>query len=240
MTNSLHLPWETHIDYIKHTQENANILREIVKLAKAKQPLDSELNFVCKYAIRIQELLVFVQDTCPNAITPSSKKIAVTPMNNVKKVRFAEPITSSSKTQQVESSKTSDFNTPVLSSTGVKCSTSNCGSKPLGNKKNDKMLQKPSRNKKNNIEAQPRKINKLNRVAKPVCDVDVKHSLLNANSEILCASCNKSMFDAVHDKCLLDFVKNGNNRSKSAKKHKKQNIWKPTGHVFTEVGYKWK
>ncbi|GJY74930.1 hypothetical protein Tco_0479361 [Tanacetum coccineum] len=161
-------------------------------------------------------------------------------MNNVKKVRFAEPITSSSKTQQVESSKTSDSNTPVLSSTGVKCSTSNCGSKPPGNKKNDRILQKPSRNKKNNVEAQPRKVNKLNRVAKPVCDVDVKHSLSNANSEILCASCNKSMFDAVHDKCLLDFVKNGNNRSKSAKKHKKQNIWKPTGHVFTEVGYKWK
>ncbi|GKC65447.1 hypothetical protein Tco_1098045, partial [Tanacetum coccineum] len=39
--------WETHIDYIKHTQENANILREIVKLAKAKQPLDSELDFAC-------------------------------------------------------------------------------------------------------------------------------------------------------------------------------------------------
>ncbi|GJY32738.1 retrovirus-related pol polyprotein from transposon TNT 1-94 [Tanacetum coccineum] len=90
------------------------------------------------------------------------------------------------------------------------------------------------------LEAQPRKVNKLNRVAKPVCDVDVKHSLSNANSEILCASCNKSMFDVVHDKCLLDFVHKENSRSKSAKKHKKQNIWKPTGHVFTEVGYKWK
>ncbi|GJT88853.1 integrase, catalytic region, zinc finger, CCHC-type containing protein [Tanacetum coccineum] len=81
----------------------------------------------------------------------------------------------------------------------------------------------------------------MNHVAKPVCDVDVKHSLSNENSEILIvASCNKSMFDAVHDKCLFDFVKNGNNHNKSAKKHKKQNIWKPTGHVFTEVGYKWK
>ncbi|GKB55462.1 hypothetical protein Tco_0906215 [Tanacetum coccineum] len=36
---------------------------------------------------RIQELLVYVQDTCPNAITPSAKKVVVTPMNNVKKVR---------------------------------------------------------------------------------------------------------------------------------------------------------
>ncbi|GJY91430.1 retrovirus-related pol polyprotein from transposon TNT 1-94 [Tanacetum coccineum] len=123
---------------------------------------------------------------------------------------------------------------------GVKCSTSNCGSKPPRNKKNDKISQKPSRNKKNNVKAQPRKVNKLNRVAKPVCDVDVKHSLSNANSEILCASCNKSMFDDVHDKCLLDFVHKENSHSKSAKKHKKQNIWKPTGHVFTKVGYKWK
>ncbi|GJW86666.1 retrovirus-related pol polyprotein from transposon TNT 1-94 [Tanacetum coccineum] len=186
------------------------------------------------------ELLVYVQDTCPNAITPSTKKVAVTPMNNVKKVRFAEPLTSSSNIKQVESSNTSDSNTPVLSSTGVKCSTSNCGSKPPGNKKNDRISQTPSRNKKNKVEAQPRKVNKVNRVVKPVCDVDVKHSLSKANSEILCATCNKSMFDGVHDKCLLDLVQNGNNHTKSAKKHRKQNVWKPTGHVFTEVGFKWK
>ncbi|GKD10705.1 retrovirus-related pol polyprotein from transposon TNT 1-94 [Tanacetum coccineum] len=29
-------------------------------------------------------------------------------------------------------------------------------------------------------------------------------------------------------------------KSKSAKKHKIQNVWKPTGIVFTDVGYKWK
>ncbi|GJS10586.1 hypothetical protein Tco_0367382 [Tanacetum coccineum] len=231
---------EVHIDYLRNTQEQANILREIVEQAKAKQPLDSELDLACKYATRIQELLVYVQDTCPNAITPSAKKVTVKPMNNVKKVRFAEPLTSSSNIKQVESSNTSDSNTPVLSSTGVKCSTSNCGSKPPGNKKNDRILQTPSRNKKNKVEAQPRKVHKVNRVVKPVCDIDVKHSLSKANSKILCATCNKSMFDGVHDKCLLDLVQNGNKRTKSAQKHKKQNIWKPTGHVFTEVGFKWK
>ncbi|GJR06460.1 hypothetical protein Tco_0529444 [Tanacetum coccineum] len=142
---------------------------------------------------RIQELLVYVQDTCPNAITPSTKKVAVTPINNVKKVRFAETLTSLSNIKQVESSNTSDSNTLVLSSTGVKCSTSNFGSKPLGNKKNDMISQTPSRNKKNKVEAQPRKVNKMNRVLKPVCDVDVKQSLSNANYDILCATCNKSM-----------------------------------------------
>ncbi|GJT28409.1 retrovirus-related pol polyprotein from transposon TNT 1-94 [Tanacetum coccineum] len=231
---------EVHINYLRNTQEQTNILQGIVKQVKAKQPLDGDLDLACKYATRIQELLVYVIDTCPNAITPSTKKVVVTPMNNVKKDWLAEHLTSSSNIKQVESSNTSDSNTPVLSSTGVKCSTSICGSKPPGNKKNDRISQTPTRNKKNKVEAQPRKANKMNRVVKPVCDVDVKHSLLNAKSEILCASCNKSMFDGVYDKCLLDLVQNENNYTKSAKKHKKQNIWKPTGHVFTKVGFKWK
>ncbi|GJY48615.1 hypothetical protein Tco_0438571 [Tanacetum coccineum] len=231
---------EAHIDYLKYTQEQADILWGIVEQAKAKQPLDNALDFACKHAQRIQELLVYVQDTCPNAIKLSGKKVVVTPKNNVKKVRFAEPLTSSSNIKQVESSTTSDSNTPVLSPTGLKCSTSNCGSKPTGNKKNDRISQTPSRNMKNKVEAQPRKVNKKNRVVEPIHDVDVKHSLLKANSKLICATCKKSMFDGVHDMCLLDFVENVNSRAKSAKKHKKQNIWKPTGHVFTEVGLKWK
>ncbi|GJY96614.1 retrovirus-related pol polyprotein from transposon TNT 1-94 [Tanacetum coccineum] len=231
---------EAHIDYLKYTQEQADILRGIVKQAKAEQPLDKELDFACKHAQRIQELLVYVRDTCPNAINLSAKKVAVTPKNKVKKVRFAEPITSLSNIKQVESSNTSDSNTHVLSSTGLKCSTSKCGSKPTSNKKNDRISRTTSRNMKNKVEAQPRKVNKKNRVVEPICDVDVKHSLLNANSEPICANCKKSMFDGVHDKCLLDFVENMNSHAKSAKKHKKENIWKPTGHVFTEVAFKCK
>ncbi|GKD79682.1 hypothetical protein Tco_1342303, partial [Tanacetum coccineum] len=204
------------------------------------QPLDKELDFACKHAQRIQELLVYVRDTCPNAINLSAKKVAVTPKNKVKKVRFAEPLTSSSSIKQVESSHTSDSNTPVLFSTRLKCSTSKCGSKPTGNKRNDRISQTPSRNMKNKVKAQPRKVNKKNHVVEPIHDDNVKHSKLNANSDLNCATCKKSMFDDVHDKYLLDFVKNVNSRVKSTKKHKKQNIWKPTGHVFTKVGFKWK
>ncbi|GJR55573.1 integrase, catalytic region, zinc finger, CCHC-type containing protein [Tanacetum coccineum] len=192
---------EAHIYYLKYTQEQADILRGIVEQAKAAQPLDKD-----------------------------AKKVVVTPKNNVKKVSFAEPLISSSNIKQVESSNTSDSNTPVLSSTGLKCSTSKCGSKPTGNKRNDRILQTPSRNMKNKVEAQPRKVNKKNRVVEPICHDNVKHSKSNANSDLNCATCKKSLFDDVHDKCLLDFVKNMNSRAKSAKKHKKQNIWKPTGH----------
>ncbi|GKE33597.1 hypothetical protein Tco_1452919, partial [Tanacetum coccineum] len=178
------------VENVVHTPSITTIALGMFKLDLEPLP-PSELELTCKYSTRIQELLVYVQDTCPNAIIPSAKKVTVKPMKNVKKVRFAEPLISSRNIKQVESSNTSDSNTPVLSSIGVK-------------------------NKKNKVEAQPRKVNKVNCVVKPVCDVDVKHSLSNANSEILCATCNKSMFDGVHDKCLLDLVQNGNKRTKSA------------------------
>ncbi|GJX36780.1 retrovirus-related pol polyprotein from transposon TNT 1-94 [Tanacetum coccineum] len=62
----------------------------------------------------------------------------------------------------------------------LKCSTSKCGSKPTGNKKNDRISRPSSRNMKNKVEAQPRKVNKKNRVVEPICDDNVKHSKLNA------------------------------------------------------------
>ncbi|GKC98703.1 hypothetical protein Tco_1168978 [Tanacetum coccineum] len=218
---------DAHIDYLKQTQEQADILWGIVEQAKAKQPLDNALEFACKHAKRIQELLLYVQDTCPNSIKLSAKKVAVTAKNNVKKVKFAEPLTSSSNIKQVESSITSDSNTPVLSSTGLKC-------RMIGSRKHQ------VGNTKNKVEAQPRKVNKKNHVIEPICDANVKHSPLNANSELICATCKKSMFDGVHVMCLLDFINNGHGLAKSPKKHKTKNIWKPTGHVLTKVGLKWK
>ncbi|GKA81618.1 hypothetical protein Tco_0788310 [Tanacetum coccineum] len=180
---------EAHIYYLKHTQEQADILQGIVEQTKAKQPLDNALDLACKHAKRIQDLLVYVRDTCHNAIKLSEKKVAITTMNKVKKVRFSEPLSSSSNIKQVESSKTFDSNTLVLSSTGLKCSNSTCRSQPIGNKKNDRILQKPSSNRKNKVEAQPWKVNKKNYVKKPICDDNVKHTMLNANSQLTCVKC---------------------------------------------------
>ncbi|GJZ04533.1 hypothetical protein Tco_0537808 [Tanacetum coccineum] len=127
---------DAHTDYLKYTQEQADVLWGIVEQAKAKQPLDNALDFSCKHAKRIQELLVYVRDTCPNANKPSEKLVAVTPMNKIKKVRFSEPLTSSSNIHKhVESSETPNSNTPVLPSTGLKSSTSASRSQPTGNKK---------------------------------------------------------------------------------------------------------
>nr|GEX47149.1 hypothetical protein [Tanacetum cinerariifolium] len=85
---------DAHIDYLKYTQEQAEILKGIVKQAKAKQPLDNALDFACKHSKRIQKLLVYVRDTFPTMNNPSQKLVVVTPMNKVKKARFLEPLTS--------------------------------------------------------------------------------------------------------------------------------------------------
>ncbi|GKD39438.1 hypothetical protein Tco_1259645 [Tanacetum coccineum] len=233
-------------DYGETETKNVELKNSVAKLLSENERLCSEINHVKQVfkeqfdSINKTRVRTKEHNIWPSAIKLSAKKVAVTPKNNVKKVRFAEPLTSSSNIKQVESSKTSDSNTLGLSPTRLKCSTSYCGSKPTSNKKNDRISRTPSRNTKNKVEAQPRKVNKKNRVVEPIHDVDVKHSLLKANSEFIYATCKKSMFDGVHDMCLLNFVENVNSRVKSAKKHKKQNIWKPTGYVFIEVGLKWK
>nr|GEX43371.1 hypothetical protein [Tanacetum cinerariifolium]GEX62079.1 hypothetical protein [Tanacetum cinerariifolium] len=185
---------DAHIDYLKYTQEQADILRGIVEQAKVKQPLDNALYFSCKHAKRIQELLVYIRDTCPTTNKPSDKLVPVTSMNKVKKGRFSEPLTSLSNIhKQVESSKTPDSNTPVLPSTGLKSSTSASRSQPTGNKKNDKILQTPSSNMKNKVEVQLRRVNlsfnKNNHVTNPIYDANVKHTMLNANSKLIYLKC---------------------------------------------------
>nr|GEU60240.1 hypothetical protein [Tanacetum cinerariifolium] len=46
----------------------------------------------------------------------------------------------------------------------------------------------------------------MNRVVEPIRDVNVKQSQLNANYELIFATCKKSMFNGIHDMFLLDFV----------------------------------
>ncbi|GJV50535.1 retrovirus-related pol polyprotein from transposon TNT 1-94 [Tanacetum coccineum] len=205
-------------DYLKNTIENTNTICGLVERARKQNPSQPLLDSACKFTKHVQELLVYVSQTCLSFKKPSEKLVVVTPMNKVKKVRFSEPLTSLSNIhKQVESSKTPDSNTPVLPSTGLKSSTSASRSQPTGNKKNDKILQTPSSNIKNKVEDHPRRVksksNKKNRVKDPICDSNVKHTMLNANSELICVKCNHCMFDANHDACFLDFVNdvNGSN-----------------------------
>ncbi|GJU15858.1 retrovirus-related pol polyprotein from transposon TNT 1-94 [Tanacetum coccineum] len=108
----------------------------------------------------------------------------------------------------------------------VKPTTSASGSKPTGNTKKNKITRPPHSNHKNKVGDHPRKVksslNKTNSVSEPISNALVKHSVRNVKFESICAICNKCLFDANHDMCLIDFVNDVN--------------WKPTGRFFTIVG----
>ncbi|GJR18019.1 retrovirus-related pol polyprotein from transposon TNT 1-94 [Tanacetum coccineum] len=203
-----------HSDYLKHTQEEAVILREIVEQGKSQNPLNTSLN----------------------------SALAVTPKNKDKRVRFTEPVTSSGNTHtHTKTSSPSNLvsNKPMLSSTGVKPSTSASGSQPSSNTKKDKILQTPSSTQKNKVEAHPRKVKSSLKnkdyVVEPKGTAPVQHSKLNANSKLKCVKCNGCMISDNHDLCVLDFTNNVNARakSKSVKKSSKRKVWKPIGKVIT-------
>ncbi|GJW00016.1 retrovirus-related pol polyprotein from transposon TNT 1-94 [Tanacetum coccineum] len=234
-----------HSAYIKHSQEEAAVLRDLVDHIKANYPLDPLLESSCKYTKLIQEMLSKISKTCPSINSSGEQLVAVTPMNKVKSVRFTEPVTSSRNTKTAHTSNLVS-NKPMLSSTGVKQSTSASGSQPSGNTKKDKIQQTQSRILKNKVEAHPRKVKSSlknkDHVVEPKGTAPVQHSKLNANSDLKCVKCNGCMLSDNHDLCVLDFINNVNARAKSrsVKKNSKRKVWKPTGKVFTNIGYIWR
>ncbi|GJR45865.1 hypothetical protein Tco_1313968 [Tanacetum coccineum] len=209
---------DAHVDYLKQTQENVDILREIVEHARELRPLDSDLAFAYTFVTRILELLIFVSDTCPSLKHVSDKLVDVTPINRTRKVRskqFSEAIRSKpmSNTKKDRVTQTSSSN-----------------------------------KKKNKVEDHPRVaksiLNNMNRVSKPACNANVNHYVLNVNSELICATCHECMFYAIHDLCVRDYLNDVNARVKSksmksrSAKSKKKKMWKPTGKVYTNVIHK--
>nr|GEY91078.1 hypothetical protein [Tanacetum cinerariifolium] len=77
-----------HSDYLKHTQEQAAILREVVEQGKSQNPLNNSLDSAYKYTKRIQELLIIIRQTCPSINNSGDKLVSVTPNNKDKRVRI--------------------------------------------------------------------------------------------------------------------------------------------------------
>nr|GFB86857.1 hypothetical protein [Tanacetum cinerariifolium] len=117
-------------DYIRHTQEEAATLKEIVESERLLSPLNTSLPYACKYTRRIQELLMTHQQTCPSITDLGTKLVPVTLMNKTKQIRRTAQITKSERTSVATSpSANIDSNTLVLSSTGVALVSSASGSK---------------------------------------------------------------------------------------------------------------
>ncbi|GJQ98077.1 retrovirus-related pol polyprotein from transposon TNT 1-94 [Tanacetum coccineum] len=146
-----------HSSYIKHTQEEALVLRDIVEHVKANYPQDPLLESAFRYTKVIQDLLSHISRSCPSINNCGPQLIEVIPRKKDKKVRFAESLTSTENTKPASTSNIVS-NKRVLHSTGVRLSTSASGSQPSGNTKNDRILQTPSSNSKNKVEAHPRNV----------------------------------------------------------------------------------
>nr|GEX97351.1 hypothetical protein [Tanacetum cinerariifolium] len=183
-----------HTDYIRQTQEEAATLREIVKSERLLSPLNTSLDYACKYTRRIQELLMILQQTCPSITKLGTKLVAVTPKNKTKQIRPTEQPTKSGKTTvTTPPSGNLDSNTPVLSSIGVILVSSASGSMSQDNTKKNRIRRTQRKAKKNKVEDHLRTIkSSLNKksVVDSKATSSVINSVSNVNSDLKCASCN--------------------------------------------------
>ncbi|GJW86287.1 hypothetical protein Tco_0161627 [Tanacetum coccineum] len=221
---------EAHVDYIRITKKNTDTLHDVVEQARTSNPLDNALAYACMYTKQIQELLVYVSDTCHSSLSKSEKLVAVTPMNKARKVTFAKTSTTSdNNTQiQVDVHQTQTTNKPLVPSTNEKCSSNASRSKPQSETKNNRIMQPLiSKQKYQKVEAHTRN-------AKPSLTKE------DSESKSVCLTCNKCYFDVRHDFCVVQHLFEVNDRARAkAIKSIKMKEWKPTGKMFKNVGYKW-
>ncbi|GJV30273.1 hypothetical protein Tco_1386721 [Tanacetum coccineum] len=227
--------------YIKHTQEEALVLRDIVEHVKANYPQDSLLESAFRYTKVIQDLLSHISRSCPSINNFGPQLIEVIPRKKDKKVRFAESLTSTENTKP-DSTSNIVSNKRVLHSTGVRLSTSASGSQPSGNTRNDRILQTPSSNSKNKVEAHPRNVksslNKRNGTVKVNGSAVVQNLKKQDNSDYVCINRDDCM--SSDNLCVSNSMNDVKFRAKPKKNKSKKDIWKPTGKVFTQIGYIWK
>ncbi|GKB28295.1 retrovirus-related pol polyprotein from transposon TNT 1-94 [Tanacetum coccineum] len=250
-----------HLNYIGHLKESVETVREIVEEARVVKPLDSSLNYACRYTKLSQELLECVIGTCPKNFNERDNKAPSTPVTRKKQVTFNDkPGTSSSNTQKHEvHQKVQQTNVPMIHSTGVNSSTEASGSTPRSNTKKNRILPAKTENKKK-VEDHPRTNKsvwtKVNRVDSSISS---KRVAINSNSESVCKTCNKCLNSANHEMCVVNILNSVNatptvkivlNKGKQIWKpkgklsdnslNKTKQVWKATGKLFANVGYQWR
>nr|GEX10827.1 putative ribonuclease H-like domain-containing protein [Tanacetum cinerariifolium] len=142
-----------HTNYIRHTQEEAATLREIIESERILSPLNTSLVYACKYTTRIQELLMILQQTCPYPTNIGTKLVAVTTKNKTNQIRYTAQVTKLERTTVTTLPLTNlDSNTHVFSSTGVNLVSSASGSLSQDNTKNNRIWRTQKKSKKNKLE----------------------------------------------------------------------------------------
>ncbi|GJX69359.1 retrovirus-related pol polyprotein from transposon TNT 1-94 [Tanacetum coccineum] len=250
---------EVHLVYLRHLKEIVDTLRKIVEEAKVERPLDRSFVFTCRYTKHSQELLEYVFGTCLKVFNQQDKKHAHTPRK--KQVTFEDQIaTSSSNTHKhVEPMHTQESNVPVPPSTGVNNCTDASGSQPRSILKKHRIPPAKSDSLKK-VEDHPRTIRSSLKTTNRVdSSISSKRTVINSNSHSVCQTCNKCLFSANHDMCVVTYLHsvNASPNVKNDVRHVKQvwkpkqvtqvwkpkhikQIWKPTGKTLNNVGYQWR
>nr|GEZ37819.1 retrovirus-related Pol polyprotein from transposon TNT 1-94 [Tanacetum cinerariifolium] len=227
-----------YTDYIRHTQEEAATLREIVKSERLLSPLNTSIVYACKYTRRIQELLMILQQTCSCPTDIGTKLVAVTTKNKTNKIRYTAQVTKSKRiTVTTPTSTNLESNKPVLSSKGVNLVSCASGSLSQDNTKNNRIRRTQKKAKKNKIEDHLRTIkSSLNKesVVDSKATSSVLNSMSNVNSDLKCASSNGCLFSDNHDACVVAYKNsvNASKKSKFVKTPVKRKVWKTTGKKF--------
>ncbi|GJX90691.1 hypothetical protein Tco_0344017, partial [Tanacetum coccineum] len=104
--------------------------------------------------------------------------------------------------------------------------------------------QTPSSNSKNKVEAHPRNVksslNKRNSTVKISGSASVQNSKKhdNLSSDYVCINSDDCM--SSDNLCVSNSMNDVKFRAKTKKRKSKKEIWKPTGKVFTKMGYIWR
>ncbi|GJU46300.1 hypothetical protein Tco_1203566 [Tanacetum coccineum] len=199
--------------------ESINIELEHIEKARTSNPLDNALAYGCMYTRQIQELLVYVSDTCSSSLLKSEKLVSVTPINKARKVTLAKTSTTSDNNIQIQVDvhQTQTTNKPLMPSTNEKCSTNASTSKPRSETKNNRIMQPLSKN------YNYQKVEAHTRNAKPSLTKE------DSESKSMWLTCNKCYFDARHDLCVVQYLSEVNDHARAkAVKSIKMKEWKPT------------
>ncbi|GKA23513.1 hypothetical protein Tco_0709546 [Tanacetum coccineum] len=139
---------------------------------------------------------------------------------------------------------TQQSNVPVPPFTGVNSCTDASGSQPRSILKKHKIPPAKSDSMKK-VEEHPRTIRSSLKTTNRVdSSISSKRTVINSNSHSVCQTCNKCLFLATHDMCVVTYLQsvNASPNVKNVVRHVKQ-VWKPkqgqtrveTKHILTNL-----
>ncbi|GKB17632.1 integrase, catalytic region, zinc finger, CCHC-type containing protein [Tanacetum coccineum] len=223
-----------HLNYISHLKESVATVREIVEEARVVKPLDSSLNYACRYTKLSQELLECVIGTCPKSFNERDNKAPSTPVTrkmqeNKKEVEVRLRTNKSvwTKVNRVDSSIS--FKRVVINSNSESvCKTCN----KCVNSANHGMCVVNILNSVNATPTVRTVLNKEKQIWKPkgkLSDNSLTKHIWKPKGKLSDNSLNKTKQ-----------IWKPKGKLSDNSLYKTKQVWKATGKLFADIGYQWR